>query len=294
MAVQSRRFIVNDFVLENGVETSDHLRRLGPGDVDYISYFCYNNTTLYLETYTKKRLNAVRNWLNMFNDVQSVERNPIEEGQILFCFGVPMGLKKLSELEKDLNTHYLEMKETKQLPRTEGNARFMVQEAAFNKVASIAHRENLKANYNIVLRPFQEICVDLALKQLDRKLLWVMDFTGNSGKTEIGKYLEAKENWQFILDCAPNDAANMLHQFKNGTCIDKLRSDVQDKLEYGLLEQLKNGLIQSGKYRGTSKQMLSNKVVVIANFFPNLIGLSIDRWSFFHTRLGEVKICCKD
>ena len=121
-----------------------------------------------------------------------------------------------------------------------------------------------------------------------------MDFTGNSGKTEIGKYLEAKENWQFILDCAPNDAANMLHQFKNGTCIDKLRSDVQDKLEYGLLEQLKNGLIQSGKYRGTSKQMLSNKVVVIANFFPNLIGLSIDRWSFFNTRLGEVKICCKD
>ena len=83
-----------------------------------------------------------------------------------------------------------------------------------------------------------------------------MDFTGNSEKTEIGKYLETKENWHFILDCAPNDAANMLHQFKNGTCIDKLRSDVQDKLEYCFLEQLKNGLIQSAKYRGTSKQML--------------------------------------
>ncbi len=36
----------------------------------------------------------------------------------------------------------------------------------------------------------------------------------------------------------------------------------------------------------------SKQVVVLANCFPNLLALTMDRWIIFHPQLGEINVCC--
>ena len=60
---------------------------------------------------------------------------------------------------------------------------------------------------------------------------------------------------------------------------------------YGLIEGIKNKYV-FGENR--EKQVLSShKVVVFANFLPNMKCFSMDRWSFFHTTLGQVFFHCE-
>ncbi|KZR96030.1 Uncharacterized protein APZ42_009864, partial [Daphnia magna] len=47
-----------------------------------------------------------------------------------------------------------------------------------------------------------------------------------------------------------------------------------------------------GKYKGCEKVTLNNTVIVFANQLPNLDRLSLDRWVFFHTKLGPVGVNC--
>ena len=78
----------------------------------------------------------------------------------------------------------------------------------------------------------------------------------------------------------------------NGYLFDFTRTSDHIYETYGLIEDIKNGCVESGKYCGTEKILRSNIVVVFANFLPNMSTLSLDRWNFFHTRLGSICISC--
>ena len=59
------------------------------------------------------------------------------------------------------------------------------------------------------------------------------------------------------------------------------------------MEDIKNASVETGKYSGYKKTLRSTTLVVFANFLPNLSIFSLDRWKFFHTKLGEVFVSCK-
>lgn len=51
-------------------------------------------------------------------------------------------------------------------------------------------------NFEIILRPWQLEVGNLLSVQTSRELLWVFDFDGNSGKTEMARYLQRNKNFQ--------------------------------------------------------------------------------------------------
>lgn len=53
----------------------------------------------------------------------------------------------------------------------------------------------------------------------------------------------------------------------------------QDYINYGAIEQIKNGLIFSGKYEGTQLVFNSPHVIVFANEPPDYSKMSMDRWN---------------
>ena len=65
-------------------------------------------------------------------------------------------------------------------------------------------------DYNFTLRPWQQKVLSLLYDQGNRTVLWVFDFEGKSGKTELSKYLNYKLNFQKI-------PAGMLPFFKSNT-----------------------------------------------------------------------------
>ena len=133
--------------------------------------------------------------------------------------------------------------------------------------------------------------VQLIEEQNDRQVLWVLDYNGDSGKSELGKFLLYKKNFQILTPGKTHDLCGMLNPFTSGYVFDCPTDSFISGIEritemFGLLEEIKNRYLVSGKYRGATKILLNNKVVVFANQLPNLEKMSFDRWNFFHTRLG--------
>ena len=87
-------------------------------------------------------------------------------------------------------------------------------------------------------------------------------------------------------------ACGILNDEADGYVLDFTRTCENVYESFGLIEDIKNGDLVSGKYAGSLRVLKSRIIVVFANFLPNLRTLSIDRWAFFHTKLGEVFIEC--
>ncbi len=131
--------------------------------------------------------------------------------------------------------------------------------------------------------------VQLLEEQTNRSVLWVFDYDGNTGKTELGKFLMFKKNYQVLVPGRTHDICGILNPFANGYVFDCARnafssSGIQRINEmFGVLEDIKNNYLVSGKYRGLAKIITSHKIVVFANQLPNLDKLSLDRWHFSYT-----------
>lgn len=119
-----------------------------------------------------------------------------------------------------------------------------------------------------------------------RKIHWIWDEAGNSGKTALLKNLYINDPKGIYI--ANNlggmkDFATVIEgAIKNGwTCkgiLLNLGRDHEHKSIYEPLEALKDGLMTSIKYRGQLNIFESPHVVVMANFPPAVERLSPDRW----------------
>lgn len=90
-----------------------------------------------------------------------------------------------------------------------------------------------------------------------------------------------KKNYQILFPGSTHNLFSMLNPFAAGYVIDCYEF-------YDLMEQLKNRFLVSGKYQGSQKIPTSNLILVLENQIPILERLSLDRWDFFHPRLGYV------
>lgn len=109
----------------------------------------------------------------------------------------------------------------------------------------------------------------------DRQILWVYDLVGNFGKTYLSKHLVHKHN---AFYCNGGKAADITYAYAGEPIVvfDYVR-DAKEFVNYGVIEQLKNGMLFSSKYESGVKSYAVPHVMVFANFAPEADKFSSDR-----------------
>lgn len=114
----------------------------------------------------------------------------------------------------------------------------------------------------------------------DRKIIFVIDPVGNTGKSFFGKYMYRKhpDDVQILSIAKRDDLCHTVNEHKSIFIFDVPRSQ-SEFLQYSVLESLKDGLVFSPKYQSRMK-MLTKKahVVVMMNERPDMNKLSTDRY----------------
>lgn len=114
-----------------------------------------------------------------------------------------------------------------------------------------------------------------------RKIIFVVDTVGNTGKSWFAnKYVRANPGRAQILSVGRrDDIAYAVDELKSVFLFDIPRS-TSEFIQYPVLEQLKNGIVQSNKYESRVKIMGHETchVVVLMNEFPKMDALSADRY----------------
>jgi len=116
----------------------------------------------------------------------------------------------------------------------------------------------------------------------DRKINWIWDDDGNTGKSYLTKYLMRVEN-ALVVEGKKSDIFYQIAKRREESLsvplviIDVPRSSFNN-ISYSAIECIKNGLISSGKYEGGQYTFKSPHVYVFANCEPDVRKFSKDRW----------------
>ncbi len=137
--------------------------------------------------------------------------------------------------------------------------------------------KNTKKFRNVILKNWQTTALDQLLKQSDRQILWIVDYTGNSGKTFLAKHLLANYSSHYVTNGKNSDIARS-YNYEDIVIFDYSRSQ-QDHINYGIIEQFKNGIIFSPKYESCLKRKDDVKIICFSNFYPETSKFSKDRWN---------------
>jgi len=124
-----------------------------------------------------------------------------------------------------------------------------------------------------------EVMKALEEKPDKRTIHWYWEPDGNVGKSTFSKYLVVKKN-ALMLTGKSADMYHMLSKYPNKRdliVVDVPRSS-KEFINYGAIEQIKNGLVFSGKYEGSQLVFDSPHVVCFANQEPSIDKMSADRW----------------
>ncbi len=116
--------------------------------------------------------------------------------------------------------------------------------------------------------------------QNKREVLWISDPIGGAGKTTFASWLIYKHKAFYVRNGKNADIACAFEKAEPSeyVVIDLARCQ-QERMNYGTIEAFKDGKIFAPKY--DSKQLFfeSKKVIVLANFMPDMDKLSHDRWN---------------
>ncbi len=142
----------------------------------------------------------------------------------------------------------------------------------------------LKRYNNVEWRPFQKEILGLLDGETDeRKIRWYYDKTGNIGKSYLIKYICIKYTGVIIGDGKKQDIFNQINtSIDNGIIPQIIILDIprhnKDYINYGCIEQIKDGCIYSGKYEGGQCIYDYPKVLIFSNDLPELYKWSKDRY----------------
>jgi len=268
-----------------------------------VTYLARSNVDLYVEVDKKKTCSFFSRLSPLFAGAAIATGCRFSSSDIIEQRGVPLRVvlpdsvsirSEPTPEEKLFGAIYKKVRLDSTPPDFTGNVHFMLNRDKYQSVMSYALVENAKDEFDMTLRPWKKMVVKRLEEQCDRKILWVFDYDGNTGKTRLGRYLMMKKNFQILFPGSTHNLCSMLNPFAAGFVFDCSRnafssSGIKQMNElYDLLEQLKNRFVVSGKYQGSLKIPTSNKVLVFGNQIPILERLSLDRWDFFHTKLGYV------
>ena len=121
--------------------------------------------------------------------------------------------------------------------------------------------------------------------QNDRQVLWVSDRQGNSGKTFMTKWLLARGNAIRFTNAKSSDIA-YAYTGQDIVIFDISRT-IEGYFNYGICEDLKNGMLFCGKYASKSKVFVKPpRIVIMANWLPDKSAMSSDRWDILEVPDG--------
>jgi len=138
-------------------------------------------------------------------------------------------------------------------------------------------RGSAKPILDFTPRPWQKCILDMVTDEPHpRQILWIFDNYGNNGKTFLAKYL-VQEHSGFY--CNGGKSTDITYAY-NGEpiCIFDYVRDSEQYVNYGVIEQVKNGLYFSAKYESSMRVFAVPHVVIFANFTPDRTKMSNDRW----------------
>lgn len=139
------------------------------------------------------------------------------------------------------------------------------------------------------LNAWQDEAVKTLLSSSEREILWRWDPVGNTGKTALAKWL-IYEHKALLIDGKKADilhgATEYIKTIDEDTLFDRpmifildMSRTVEQYVSYDAIEKLKNGCWYSGKYEGGMIMIPPPKVIIFANFRPDMAKLSRDRWN---------------
>lgn len=137
------------------------------------------------------------------------------------------------------------------------------------------------------LYKYQEEILNLIKERADERVVnWYWSKGGKVGKSALVKHIYMHNIKKTIIaNGKGNDVRNLINNHINEekkelkiVLLDIVRSN-EEYVSYEVIEQIKNGLLYSGKYEGGTCLFNSPHLFVFANFEPNKKRLSKDRWN---------------
>ena len=126
----------------------------------------------------------------------------------------------------------------------------------------------------------QDLNAILNVEADDRTIHFVVDLTGNGGKTWFAHYYDQlHDGVQVIQPGRKADMAFCLDPTIRALFVDAPRSKQGEFIQYDFLEDIKNGYVFSSKYESRVKQLGKVHVVVMMNEHPDMLKLSADRYN---------------
>jgi Putative viral replication protein len=125
----------------------------------------------------------------------------------------------------------------------------------------------------------QTLYHDLSLVPCSRKIIFIVDRTGNMGKSWFCHYYAGlHHNTQVLLPGKKADMSYVLDQTIRVLFVDAPRSKQGEYLQYDFLEDVKNGYVFCPKYESSIKYLGPMHIIVMMNESPDLTKLSLDRY----------------
>lgn len=129
------------------------------------------------------------------------------------------------------------------------------------------------------LTSWQAAIKDRLFRQPARKVTWIADPAGNSGKSFLGLWLRDHMDALYTTGAISHKDAAFQWNGEELVVLDMERATKDKFALYDFIECLKNGQVQSTKYVPRIKYARKPvKVLVLANFKPDLNMFSADRW----------------
>ncbi len=197
---QTRRF---ECVLEN-FQSIQTISALLATDLE-VSFLKWSEDSIYIETKNRKVLTYFTKRYNLLANIRLLfTASSIGEKNLKGQHGTPMKTRYVLPEKPGQTTpdklkvlfHYV--RDAKETPDLSEDITAIVNCGDFNKVITAAKMKNMAEDYSLILRPWQKKVVQELSFQGDRQVLWVFDFDGGSGKSELVEYLELKLNYQLL------------------------------------------------------------------------------------------------
>jgi len=145
-------------------------------------------------------------------------------------------------------------------------------------VTNIPHLRRVRDPMDwIVMRAWQiKILNILSAEPDDRKIFWLWDSIGCSGKSTFTKHLVLTFPDTIVCDGKTSDIAYLIANMKlpPRVVIWDIPRSLEEHVNYNAIEKVKNGLFTSTKYETKMVVFDVPHVIIFANFFPNTDKLS--------------------
>lgn len=147
--------------------------------------------------------------------------------------------------------------------------------------------EIIEWNLDHPLRNWQQKIIDSFNKPNYRQITWIFDKKGNNGKSWLCQYILS--NYNDCIYFTGGKASDITSQillcedFSPKICLFDLPKSSEGMVSYNGIEQCKNGLVNSPKYKGGFKAFgFHPHVIIFANYMPDQSKLISDRWNIIN------------